>query len=49
MRVSSTCVTDSDKLLSWEHLKSYYHLHESDMKGEEYNVRFILFMVVPRK
>jgi hypothetical protein len=40
--VSSTSVTDSDNLLPWEHLKSYYHLQESDMKGEEYTVRCII-------
>jgi hypothetical protein len=42
MRVSSTSVTNSDNLLPWEHLKSYYHLHERDMKGEDYNVRCII-------
>jgi hypothetical protein len=49
MRVSSTSVTDSDNLLPWEHLKSYYYLHESDLKGKEYNVRCIICAVVPRK
>jgi hypothetical protein len=42
MRVSSTSVTDSVNLLRYEHLKSYYHLHESDMKGEDYNVRCVI-------
>jgi len=42
MRVSSTSVTDSDNLLPCEHLKSNYHLHESDIKSEEYNIRYII-------
>jgi hypothetical protein len=42
MRVSPTSVTDSDNLLPWEHFKSYYHLQESDMKGEECNVHRII-------
>jgi hypothetical protein len=42
MRVSSPFVTDSDNLLPWEYLKSYYHFHESDTKGKEYNVGCII-------
>jgi hypothetical protein len=42
MRVSTTSVTDSENLLPWEHLKYFYHLHESNMKGKEYNIGCII-------